>query len=61
VQTITAKTSRSAEATRDALARDNPHGRLVRPEEVAQTVLWLCSPAAGSISGQAIAIAGGQV
>jgi NAD(P)-dependent dehydrogenase (short-subunit alcohol dehydrogenase family) len=61
VQTITAKTSRSAKATRDELARDNPHGRLVRPEEVAQTVLWLCSPAAGSISGQAIAIAGGQV
>ena len=61
VQTITAKTSRSANATRDALARDNPHGRLIRPEEVAQTVLWLCSSAAGSISGQAIAIAGGQV
>ena len=59
VGTIVAKTGRTAEESRAALARDNAHGRLVTPEEVAQAVLWLCSPAASSVNGQAIAIAGG--
>jgi NAD(P)-dependent dehydrogenase (short-subunit alcohol dehydrogenase family) len=61
VDTITAKTGRSAEDARALLAHDNAHGRLIAPEEVAQTVLFLCAPAAASINGQAIAIAGGQV
>ena len=60
VDKITAKTGRPADDARAALAKDNAHGRLIAPEEVAQAVLWLCSPAAGSINGQAIAIAGGQ-
>jgi NAD(P)-dependent dehydrogenase (short-subunit alcohol dehydrogenase family) len=61
VATITAKTKRSAEDARAQLARENAHQRLVKPEEVADTVLWLCTPGAASINGQAIAIAGGQV
>lgn len=60
-ENITAKTGRSADEARATLAKDNPHGRLITPEEVASTVLWLCSPGAGSINGQAVAIAGGQV
>ena len=59
VGTIVAKTGRTAEESRLALARDNAGGRLIKPEEVAQAVLWLCSPAASSVSGQAITIAGG--
>ena len=39
----------------------NPQGRLVTPEEVADAVLWLASPGAASINGQAIAVAGGEV
>lgn len=58
---ISAKTGRSADDSRAALARDNVHGRLIRPEEVAATVLWLCSPAASSINGQAIAVTGGPL
>lgn len=58
---IAAKTGRPAADARDALARTNPHGRLITPEEVAQTVLWLCAPAARSVNGQAIAVAGGAV
>jgi NAD(P)-dependent dehydrogenase (short-subunit alcohol dehydrogenase family) len=58
---IAAKTGRSAADSRRELARDNAHGRLVTPEEVAQTVLWLCSPAAASVNGQTIAVAGGQL
>jgi NAD(P)-dependent dehydrogenase (short-subunit alcohol dehydrogenase family) len=58
---ISAKTGRSAEDSRAALAKDNPHGRLITPEEVAQTVLWLCLPGASSVNGQAIAITGGPL
>ncbi len=58
---ISAKTGRSADDSRAALAKDNAHGRLIQPEEVAATVLWLCSPAASSINGQAIAVTGGPL
>ena len=61
VETISAHTGRSAEQARSTLAKDNLHGRLITPDEVAQTVLWLCSSAAGSINGQAIAVAGGPL
>ncbi|MFA5989440.1 MAG: SDR family oxidoreductase [Sphingomonas sp.] len=58
---IAAKTGRSAEDARGALARFNPQGRLITPEEVAETVLWLSRPDSGSITGQAIMVAGGEV
>ena len=61
VANIVAKTGRTAEAARGELAKANPQGRLVRPEEVADCVLWLASLGAGSINGQAIAVAGGEV
>ena len=61
VETIVAKTGRSADEARASLASGNPQGRLVTPDEVADTVLWLASSGAGSINGQAIAIAGGEV
>jgi NAD(P)-dependent dehydrogenase (short-subunit alcohol dehydrogenase family) len=61
IETIVAKTGRSAEAARGELAKANPQGRLVKPEEVADCVLWLTSPGASSITGQAIPIAGGEV
>ncbi len=61
VETIVAKTGRSPEDALKEFAKHNPQGRLVQPEEVADTVLWLASPAAQSINGQAIAIAGGEV
>ena len=61
VDNIVAKTGRSSDASRAELARDNPHGRLISPEEVAQTVLYLCAPSSGSVNGQAIAVTGGPV
>jgi NAD(P)-dependent dehydrogenase (short-subunit alcohol dehydrogenase family) len=58
---ITAKTGRTrAEAGTD-LKRLNPQGRFITPQEVAETVLWLCTPAAQSITGQAISVSGGEV
>ncbi len=57
---IQAKTGRSkAEATAE-LVRHNPQGRLVQPEEVASAVLWLCQPESAAVTGQAIAVAGGE-
>ncbi len=61
VETIVSKTQRDAADAKQALAKSNPQGRLVQPEEVAHTVLWLASKGATSITGQAIAIAGGEV
>lgn len=60
VQTIMNVTGRSADKAREDLARTNPQGRFITAEEVAATVLWLCSPEAASINGQAIAVDGGE-
>jgi NAD(P)-dependent dehydrogenase (short-subunit alcohol dehydrogenase family) len=46
---------------RKKLERLIPIGRLIKPEEVAATVLWLCAPEAAAITGQAIAVTGGEV
>jgi len=61
VANIVAKTGRSADAARAELARANPQGRFITPEEVAQTVLWLCLPASNAITGQAISVSGGEI
>lgn len=60
VGNIVAKTGRSAEAAQRALASGNPQGRFISPDEIAATTLWLCSDAARSVNGQAIAISGGE-
>lgn len=61
VANIQAKTGRSSEEARAELTRRNPQGRLVRPTEVADAVLWLCGPGAQSVTGQAISVSGGEV
>ena len=61
IDTIMKRTGRSHEQAVAELAKHNPQGRLVTPAEVADTVLWLCGEGAGSITGQAIAVAGGEV
>jgi len=61
VESIVAKTGRSAAAVGASLAASNPQGRLVRPQEVADSVLWLASAGAAAITGQAIVVAGGEV
>jgi 3-hydroxybutyrate dehydrogenase len=61
IDNIVSKTGRSREQARDELSRHNPQRRLVTPAEVADTVLWLCGEEASAVTGQAIAVAGGEV
>ncbi|WP_018992056.1 SDR family NAD(P)-dependent oxidoreductase [Aromatoleum toluclasticum] len=61
VDNIVAKTGRSTDDAKAALAARNPQGRLVQPEDVAATVGWLCLPTSDAIHGQSIAVAGGEV
>lgn len=55
---IAEKTGRGRDAALAELVRRNPQGRLVQPEEVADTVIWLCRQA--SMNGQAISVSGGE-
>src|SRR5437868_13775258 len=45
--------------TMEDMVRDQPIGRLGRPEEIAAAVLWLCSPGASLVIGHALAVDGG--
>ena len=61
VANISAKTGRGEQEALAELIAHNPQGRLVTPGEVADTVRWLCLRSAGSITGQSIVVAGGEV
>ncbi|BBO04115.1 MULTISPECIES: SDR family NAD(P)-dependent oxidoreductase [Bradyrhizobium] len=61
IENIMTKTGRSREQAIAELAKHNPQGRLIAPQEVADSVLWLCGQGASAITGQAIAVAGGEI
>lgn len=61
IANIQTKTGRAEAEVRAIFTAHNPQGRMVSPEEVAQTVLWLCTNDVGSITGQSIAVAGGEL
>ena len=61
VANIVEKSGRSAVEARAALKATNPMRRLVPPEDVARTVLWRCGEGSNMITGQAIAVSGGEV
>lgn len=61
VATVVTRTGRSATEARAHFEASNPMGRLMRPEEVAQAALWLSHPLSGGVTGQCIAVAGGEV
>lgn len=56
-----AASGRTREETVAAFTAANPQRRLIDPPEVAATVLWLVLPTSSSITGQSIAVAGGEV
>ncbi|MGZ9101048.1 MAG: SDR family NAD(P)-dependent oxidoreductase, partial [Brevundimonas sp.] len=61
VKVLTGKTGRSEEEARAALAASNPQGRLITPDEVAMTIVWLCGDGASGINGAAVPVAGGEL
>jgi len=61
VSHIVSATGRSDDAARKALLSHTPRGTFVTPNEVAQAVVWLCLPGSEGVTGQAIAIDGGEL
>jgi NAD(P)-dependent dehydrogenase (short-subunit alcohol dehydrogenase family) len=61
IANIVAKTGRTPQQARDELAARNPQKRLVQPQQVADAVAWLCQPGSDAMTGQALAVAGGEV
>ena len=61
VARIVERTGRTAEATELALASLSPLQRLLEPDEVADAVWYLASPAAAAVNGQALVVDGGGV
>jgi len=61
IDNIVGKTGCTPDEARAQLAAGNPQGRLIDPAEVANAAVWLALPASYSITGQALAIAGGEV
>ena len=60
VERVSAKTGAAAKDVLAKLTSANPQARLVRPEEVAAAAVWLASDSAAAVTGQAIAIDGGE-
>lgn len=61
IEAITGKTGRSEDDARAALSASNPQGRLITPDEVATTIVWLCSDGASGVNGAAVPVAGGEL
>ena len=58
---VAATTGRARTDVLAAYEKDAPIGRLIRPEEVAAAVLYLCSPDAAAVTGTTLAVAGGEM
>jgi NAD(P)-dependent dehydrogenase (short-subunit alcohol dehydrogenase family) len=61
VSSIMERTGLEEKDARALMVDVNPHGKLISPQEVAETALWLCNPAIESVNGQAIQISGGEI
>ena len=61
VARIVAATGRSESDAMATFSRSSPLKRLVEPDEVAATVLWLCADAPAAFTGQAMSVSGGEV
>jgi NAD(P)-dependent dehydrogenase (short-subunit alcohol dehydrogenase family) len=58
---VAKKTSRTREQAIAEFTKDAPLGRLIQPQEVAVSVLYLCSPDAAAVTGTTLTIAGGEI
>jgi 3-hydroxybutyrate dehydrogenase len=55
------KTGRSQDDALAAVLKDAPLGRLIKPEEVAAAVFYLCSAEAAAVTGATLTVAGGEI
>jgi NAD(P)-dependent dehydrogenase (short-subunit alcohol dehydrogenase family) len=60
VDRIVTTTKRNEADARTQLEASNPMGRFIKPQEVADAVLWLCRDGSAAITGQAISVSGGE-
>lgn len=51
----------SEDQARQMMVSANRHKRLIAPEEISASAMWLVGPGSDSVNGQAIQIAGGQM
>jgi len=51
----------SRDEARAMITRVIPRGVMTTPQEVANAVVWLCSPDASGVTGQALVVAGGEI
>lgn len=61
IANVSALTGRTMDEARAVLAKQSPRGTFVTPKEVADAIVWLCSPEASAITGQALPVAAGEV
>jgi len=59
-QTVSAQSGKPVDEILAAYAASNPHGRLVRPAEVAERVAWFCLPKQSATSGRVVAVDGSE-
>jgi len=61
IDNIVRRTGRTPEQAELALAESSPLGRLLEPDEVVDAVVYLASPAAAAVNGQALVLDGGGI
>ena len=60
ISNIVGITGKSTDEARKIIEEMSPLKRLLQPEEVAEAVRYLCSPAAAGINGQGLNLDGGE-
>ena len=48
-------------ATKAEILRQTPRGKIASPEEIASSVLWLCSDGAAAMTGSPLIVDGGYM
>ena len=61
IERVAGKTKRAEAEVLAEYVKETPIRRLIRPQEVAAAVLYLCTPEAAAVTGATLAVAGGEL